>query len=528
VYSVCEFALRKPEMKDIDALYVQKNDPEIDALLGGFNAGYTRQDLATWIEFHRTARDEAFFVIVADDDTVVGHVALYKIDRRIGHAEFAIMLGKKSTWGKGLGKACTSWMIEYGFGKLDLQRIYLEVLANNERAVGLYRQLGFVEEGRLRDHQLKNGQYHDVIVMGLLRSEYRKCLAKPDRWEQGSDFHLVFEPGVLDAPWIGQAHTLWGSGRDAIRALLAWGRVEEGWARLFVPSLFCQDVVAALARELPVSVYGDPLQGAEHAQAQSIAAGPKDVVLVVNTYGARSRPNIDNGAVIVEDHTHDPLSPWAFASDADWAVASLRKTLPVPDGGVLWSPKGRPLPPEREITPVRAVAAFDRLAAMVLKSHYLQGLDVNKEAFRARAMIGERSMGLGDISGISDFSRARLPTLPARAWREVRERNLTAFREALGDISGALLLDVPFAATLLFDSPEQRDRVRIKLIEGRIYPAVLWSLESPMVDGILERDIELSRRLLSLHCDFRYGVADMRRVARAVRAALANGPAECQ
>ncbi|MBC8067856.1 MAG: hypothetical protein IAG13_05930, partial [Deltaproteobacteria bacterium] len=44
------------------------------------------------------------------------------------------------------------------------------------------------------------------------------------RWEHGSDFHLASATGELAAPWIGRPHTLWGSGRDAMRALLAWGR----------------------------------------------------------------------------------------------------------------------------------------------------------------------------------------------------------------------------------------------------------------------------------------------------------------
>jgi hypothetical protein len=41
--------------------------------------------------------------------------------------------------------------------------------------------------------------------------------------------------------------------------------------------------------------------------------------------------------LLVEDHSHDPFSPWAVGSSADYAFCSLRKTLPVPDGGLLWS-----------------------------------------------------------------------------------------------------------------------------------------------------------------------------------------------
>jgi RimJ/RimL family protein N-acetyltransferase len=173
MHTVLSHTLRKPEQKDVDAFYVQKNDPEIAALLGGFSRGYSKADLAAWVDFHRSAKDEAFFVIANGEDRAVGHVALYKIDHRVGHAEFAIMLGDKSTWGTGLGKACTKWMIEYGFRELGLKRIYLEVLETNPRAKAMYDKLGFKEEGRLRRHQYKGGKYIDVFVMGLFPDEYR-------------------------------------------------------------------------------------------------------------------------------------------------------------------------------------------------------------------------------------------------------------------------------------------------------------------------------------------------------------------
>jgi RimJ/RimL family protein N-acetyltransferase len=166
--------LRKPEPKDVDSLYVAKNNPEIGSMLGGFTAGYSHADLGSWVEFHRSAKDEAFFVIADANDVAVGHVALYKIDLRAGHAEFGIMLGDKSTWGKGLGTACTRFMVEYGFDQLNLRRIYLELLEDNPRAQRLYEKLGFVLEGRLRQHQYKGGKYLDVLVMGLLRDEYRR------------------------------------------------------------------------------------------------------------------------------------------------------------------------------------------------------------------------------------------------------------------------------------------------------------------------------------------------------------------
>jgi hypothetical protein len=341
----------------------------------------------------------------------------------------------------------------------------------------------------------------------------------PSRWEHGSFFHLSLQTGTLEAPWRGRPSTLWGSGRDAIRALLAWGRETLGLDRVLLPSFFCPEVVPALARELPVAIYpdapGEPLPA-------RVDAGPRDVLLVVNTFGMRSRTRVETRAVVLEDHSHDPLSPWAFASEADYAIASLRKTLPLPDGGVLWSPRGRDLPPEGRWTAAHARTAASRLAAMAWKRQYLEGVPLDKGTFRARGLAAETEIGSGDISGITPLSRERLASLPGRAWREQRARNLVAFRSALGDVPGVSFLEAPFAATLLFDSPARREQVRSALIAARVYPAVLWPLDESAHPDVPRGHRELSQRLLSIHCDFRYGGQDMERVAEAVRRALSG------
>jgi hypothetical protein len=337
------------------------------------------------------------------------------------------------------------------------------------------------------------------------------------RWEHGSDFAMTQEAGTLASAWCERPHGLWGSGRDAMRALLQWGRRERGWTRVQMPSFYCQDVVVALARELPVALYPD---SPDEPAPRHVATQPGDVVVAVNLLGTRTAATIECDAPIIEDHSHDPFAPWADQSTAEWAVASLRKTLPLPDGGVVWSPKGEPLPVVGAPTDAHLCAAFDRLAGMVLKGHYLAGHDVAKDSFRARLVAGERSIADAAISGISPFSRDRLPTLPARQWRERRLQNLAVFSAALGRARGVRLLPSTFAATLVFDREQVATRVRAALVEQRVYPATLWSLHDAQVAGIPDAHRDLSRRVLTLHCDFRYGPDDMQRVAAIVEQAL--------
>lgn len=170
------FRLRAPEPGDVPRLYAQKNDPEVAALLGGFSFGYSRRDIEEWIEFHRTRKDEIVWVIAdAESDACVGHVGLYRIDQRVRSAEFAILIGDRDVWRRGLGRAATAHAIRYAFRELNLNRVHLSVLASNEPAAALYRSLGFRDEGVLRQGHYRNGEYIDVLVMGLLRAEWNEA-----------------------------------------------------------------------------------------------------------------------------------------------------------------------------------------------------------------------------------------------------------------------------------------------------------------------------------------------------------------
>ena len=166
-------ALRRPEPKDAEFLYEYRNDWEVIQGLGGFSTGYAIKDIHDWIEYHRNKRDEIIWTIAEKDaDTCLGHVGLYKIDHRVRSAEFAIMLGNKEWWGKGVGKRTTHAVVDYSFRQLNLHRVYLTVLKTNECAITLYEKLGFKTEGILRDEQFRDGRYVDVAVMGILEHEW--------------------------------------------------------------------------------------------------------------------------------------------------------------------------------------------------------------------------------------------------------------------------------------------------------------------------------------------------------------------
>jgi RimJ/RimL family protein N-acetyltransferase len=167
--------LRKLEPEDAPNLYRFRNDPEVARGLGGFSSGYSLQAIKEWIERRGRAPEDLVWAIAdRESNACLGHAGLYRIDHRVRACEFAILIGDSSRWGKGLGKEVTSALVAYGFDELNMNRIELSVIASNTRATHLYEVLGFVQEGLRRQAQYRAGEYLDVILMAILRSERQK------------------------------------------------------------------------------------------------------------------------------------------------------------------------------------------------------------------------------------------------------------------------------------------------------------------------------------------------------------------
>jgi len=356
-----------------------------------------------------------------------------------------------------------------------------------------------------------------------------KIIKKSSLWEQGSDFHWISykKNPTKTAPWADTC--VWGgSGRDLFQLLLKYGMQIHGWRRLWIPAYFCNDVTRAiLTTGIDVAVYP---HGPEDTACslRCIDFLPHDVLLMVNFFGISKRMEYRDiqrkVTAIIEDHTHDPWSTWSSTSNADWCIASLRKVLPLPDGGVLWSPRNHPLPSSVLFTNERRDASLQRLAGMFLKSLYVNGHDVGKDVFRNLLTAGELGIASGPISGMSEWARNMLHTFPISLWREKRRNNHRVICNELSHLPWLSILgeddtegSCPFSAVLIFDTTARRDFVYKALIQSRIYTAILWPLERPAIDGTPERYVDLSRRILSIHCDMRYNEHDMIYVGKQIR-----------
>ncbi len=74
--------------------------------------------------------------------------------------------------GRGYASETIRLLLHYAFVDLNLTRVELSYMAGNERAGSVYKKLGFVEEGRLRQKRYRDGKLTDEVIMSVLRSEW--------------------------------------------------------------------------------------------------------------------------------------------------------------------------------------------------------------------------------------------------------------------------------------------------------------------------------------------------------------------
>jgi RimJ/RimL family protein N-acetyltransferase len=114
----------------------------------------------------------AFVICLLADDRRIGSVNLRNLDRENGSAELAIVITDKSLQGKGLGTDALNCLVDFGFGELRLERIYLHVFDFNVRARRSYEKAGFQVDATLRHARFHRGQHHDVHLMSILRDDW--------------------------------------------------------------------------------------------------------------------------------------------------------------------------------------------------------------------------------------------------------------------------------------------------------------------------------------------------------------------
>lgn len=164
------------ERDNLPLLAAWLNDPDVRRYLNLY-LPVSISDEEKWLKAQQEKEPAAqpFLLEIRDRDgwLPIGEIGFDTVNWRDRWAEIFIFIGEKSYWQNGYGTEAMRLMMLNGFHNLNLHAIRLKVIDQNTRAIRCYKKLGFVEEGRMREAQFHDGGYLDVILMSILRSEWK-------------------------------------------------------------------------------------------------------------------------------------------------------------------------------------------------------------------------------------------------------------------------------------------------------------------------------------------------------------------
>jgi RimJ/RimL family protein N-acetyltransferase len=167
--------LRPLSLEDINDMYVSWfNDAEVCKYNSHHVYPYTIELAKEYVTKIRSEkRDLVLAIIAKDTGKHIGNISLQNIHPIDRSAEYAVILGDRDYWGKGVAGEASRLIIQHGFSTMNLHRIYCGTSTENVPMQKLAAKLGFREEGRRKEAMYKNGAFVDVIEYGLLRSDIK-------------------------------------------------------------------------------------------------------------------------------------------------------------------------------------------------------------------------------------------------------------------------------------------------------------------------------------------------------------------
>ncbi len=174
-----EIVLRPLAVRDLRRCTRWFSNPKVTHFLAR-ESKMTLAEEERWFREYERKPDEQVFAIELDRKHI-GNVGLHRVNRVHRKAQLGILIGEPSLWSKGYGTMAIRLVLRYAFDTLQLNKISLDVLEYNHRAIRSYEKVGFRREGIQREDLCKDGRFFHVIRMSILAREMRETSAGAER-----------------------------------------------------------------------------------------------------------------------------------------------------------------------------------------------------------------------------------------------------------------------------------------------------------------------------------------------------------
>lgn len=168
--------LRAMEPEDMDCFWDMINDPSVSHNVVGWSFPVSKHEQMQWYE--RAVGDKRnlrFTVVLKEADLPVGMVTLSSLDWQNRSATHGIKLHPDCPKGKGIATDAVMTLMQYAFEEVGLHRLDGSWIDFNEPSRKLYEKCGWSVEGVKKEAIYRDGKYHDLIIVGILKEDYLKA-----------------------------------------------------------------------------------------------------------------------------------------------------------------------------------------------------------------------------------------------------------------------------------------------------------------------------------------------------------------
>lgn len=162
--------LREVRPSDANENYYRwMNDPEIIRYLESRFYPNSLESIQDFVKGKLNDRESVLFAIVLiDGDRHIGNIKIGPINWIHRFADIGLMIGEKDCWGRGYATDAIRLISEYAFKTLNLHKVTASCYGNNQGSAKAFLKVGFEIEGTRKSQYFCNGEYQDMILLGLL------------------------------------------------------------------------------------------------------------------------------------------------------------------------------------------------------------------------------------------------------------------------------------------------------------------------------------------------------------------------
>ena len=130
--------------------------------------GFIQRALAGQKEKPR--RNYTVAIVLRDENKLIGgcSICVSNPDNREGWIGYCL---NRYFWGKGYATETANGLVDFGFDKLSLHRIFATCDPANTASAHVLEKIGMEREGRLREHTWARGKWRDSLLYAILDHE---------------------------------------------------------------------------------------------------------------------------------------------------------------------------------------------------------------------------------------------------------------------------------------------------------------------------------------------------------------------